>query len=328
MKDLDFYMSTSDNSFNDNAYELYLEFTTWQEVYKLRTEITYPLLMKSIHEIYFYIMDNPNKPFACVEVANDIVNANGFTKKECLFFLDTVGYFLVNSDKSDKVDKPFMLLFNARQNIESYLDESLLKQDDFFSKYTFKEILNRVSVLDTPEDKIKYLYDVVYDIKNLPSNLEKHYKMFISEAKILEKCENEIKRYELHMQLNKTNVIEAKENKKQLLLPSNENKADPGLESLFIKEFSKELMTFLIDEYSGAQPKDITIMLYALFTLGYIRHPRKQNKAKLHRLMKNTFGEIGTVQAYKYQIKALDSAPPDEEHEIESTMLRIKNNGG
>ncbi len=77
MINLDDYLSTPDELFNTNAQHWYFQFSGSN---KPNTEKPFDVFVKALHEVYFFIQDNLNKPFGCIEKINNVSKTSGFNE--------------------------------------------------------------------------------------------------------------------------------------------------------------------------------------------------------------------------------------------------------
>jgi hypothetical protein len=95
---------------------------------------------------------------------------------------------------------------------------------------------------------------------------------------------------------------------------------------LILNDKSKQkLMGFLYNRYTNATPKQIYIMLIALKDLGVIRESIIVKQTHLHKALSNTFGSIGTRQAYtSWFSKASVGTSSEEEEEIKAVKRELE----
>ena len=116
MRNLDEYLNSPDELFNTNALHWHNQFSNNKQP---NTNKPFEVFLKALHEVYFFIQDNRNKPFGCIDKIEEVSESCGFNAKEKLILIDKTLAVLFRqrevSEKSgfDAVDKPILIDFVA-----------------------------------------------------------------------------------------------------------------------------------------------------------------------------------------------------------------------
>src|SRR5688572_28097194 len=139
MKNLDEYLSTIDELFNTNAQFWYFEFSGND---KPETDKPFEVFVKALHEVYFYIQDNLNKPFGCIVKIKDISKQYKFNEVEKLLLLDKILGILSHHAEKEKQMKVFIQLVDFRNELSPYMDDPEIQNPNWvFDFETIQEDL-------------------------------------------------------------------------------------------------------------------------------------------------------------------------------------------
>jgi len=151
MENLDYYLSTPDEHFNLSAQYWYFELTGNK---KPNTEKPVEVFLKAFHEVYFFIQDNLNKPFVCIEKINSISETSGFNDEEKVILIDRILGALFYHPENEKQGMVFMQLLDFRNDLKPYISDPELKINLGFDfevrKKQFKDI-------ETDVEKVGFL---------------------------------------------------------------------------------------------------------------------------------------------------------------------------
>jgi len=204
-RDLDFYVSTPDEHFNHNAQHFYFLFSGSK---KPKTEITYIEMIDAIFIAYFSSIQNPSKPFQCIELIKKIGIEKKFNNSDMVIFMDLLLGVISNKPDLDEYSKIYIQLVDYRHELSPYNfdDES---ENNFFDTLRFNvdEIKKTVKETIDPIKRLKYLVDVFFDFRAndcLMEEMEKEY--YLSEG-LLQFIEAEISRAEFDMKISNTSTI-------------------------------------------------------------------------------------------------------------------------
>jgi len=172
MENLDYYLSTPDEHFNLSAQYWYFEFKNK----KPNTEKPVEVFLEAFHEVYFFIQDNLNKPFVCIEKINSISETSGFNEAEKLILLDKILGILFHHPEQEKQQKVFIQLVDFRNNLSPWMDDPEIQNPNWH--FNFEAIKAEFATIKTSIDKLKFLMNLYFDysVKAPEMNeLEKQY---------------------------------------------------------------------------------------------------------------------------------------------------------
>ena len=173
MENLDYYLSTPDELFNTNAQFWYFEFSGSN---KPNTEKPFEVFAEALHEVYFFIQDNLDKPFSCIEKINSVSETSGFNEAEKLILLDKILGILFYHPEQGKQQKVFIQLVDFRNNLSPWMDDPEIQNPNWH--FNFEAIKTEFATIKTPIDKLKFLMNLFFDysVKVSEMNgLEKQY---------------------------------------------------------------------------------------------------------------------------------------------------------
>ena len=173
MKNLDYYLNTPDELFNTNVQFWYFEFSGSK---KPNTEKPFEVFAKALHEVYFFIQDNLDKPFGCIEKINNVSETNGFNEDEKFILVDKILGILSDHPESEKQEKVFFQLLYFRNSLITVIDYSVNDLLRLSSKtldlrfdfednlhFDFEAIKAEFATIKTPIDKLKFLMNLYFD---------------------------------------------------------------------------------------------------------------------------------------------------------------------
>jgi len=158
MINLDDYLSTPDELFNTNVQYWYFEFSGSK---KPNTEKTFEVFAKALHEVYFFIQDNLNKPFGCIEKINNVSETSGFNKLEKLVLIDKILGVLSHHPEQEKQQKVFIQLADFRHDLSPYTDDPEIQNPNWH--FDFEAIKNELTTIEAPTEKHKFLMNLLFD---------------------------------------------------------------------------------------------------------------------------------------------------------------------
>ncbi len=159
MENLDYYLSTPDEHFNLSAQYWYFELTGNK---KPNTEKPVEVFLKAFHEVYFFIQDNLNKPFVCIEKINSISETSGFNEAEKVILIDGMTNILHYHPEFEKQRIVFVQLLDFRNDLRPYMDDPELKVNWRFDLNAIKE---QYKDIKTNIEKIRFLMNLLLDYK-------------------------------------------------------------------------------------------------------------------------------------------------------------------
>ena len=158
MINLDDYLSTPDELFNTNAQYWYFEFSGNK---KPNTEKPFDVFVKALHELYFFIQDNLNKPFGCIEKINNVSETNGFNEVEKLILVDKILGILSHHPEQEKQQKVFIQLLDFRHYLSPYTDDPEIQNPNW--NFDFEAIKTELTTIEAPTEKHKFLMNLLFD---------------------------------------------------------------------------------------------------------------------------------------------------------------------
>ena len=173
MIDLDKYLSTPDELFNTNAQYWYFEFSGNN---KPNTEKPFDVFVKALNEVYFFIQDNLNKPFGCIEKINNVSETSSFNEVEKLILVDKILGVLSHHPEQEKQQKVFIQLVDFRHDLRPYTDDPDIQNPNWH--FDIEAIKTEFATIKTSIDKLKFLMNLSFDylVKAPEMNgLEKQY---------------------------------------------------------------------------------------------------------------------------------------------------------
>lgn len=158
MKNLDYYLSTPDELFNTNVQFWYFEFSGSN---KLNTEKPFEVFAEALHEVYFFIQDNLDKPFSCIEKINNVSETNGFNEVEKLILVDKILGVLFHHPEQEKQQKVFIQLVDFRNDLSPYTDDPEIQNPNWH--FDFEAIKTELTTIEAPTEKHKFLMNLLFD---------------------------------------------------------------------------------------------------------------------------------------------------------------------
>lgn len=158
MTNLDDYLSTPDELFNTNAQYWYFEFSGNN---KPNTEKPFEVFVKALYDTYFFIQDNLNKPFGCIEKITDISSASNFNEAEKLILIDKILGVLSHHPEQETQSRVFIQLVDFRHTLRPYTDDPEIQNPNWH--FDVEEIKTTLTSIETPTEKHKFLMNLLFD---------------------------------------------------------------------------------------------------------------------------------------------------------------------
>jgi len=158
MKNLDYYLSTPDELFNTNVQFWYFEFSGSN---KLNTEKPFEVFAEALHEVYFFIQDNLDKPFSCIEKINSVSETNGFNEVEKLILVDKILGVLFHHPEQEKQQKVFIQLVDFRNDLSPFTDDPDIQNPNWH--FDIEAIKTELTTIEAPTEKHKFLMNLLFD---------------------------------------------------------------------------------------------------------------------------------------------------------------------
>lgn len=201
MINLDDYLSTQDELFNTNAQRWYFEFSGNK---KPNTEKPFDVFVKALHEVYFFIQDNLNKPFGCIEKINNVSETNGFNEIEKLILVDKILGVLFNQPK-DIGTITYLQIVDYRNELSPYLNDPEIINHKWH--FDIDKLKQELEALETPKERETFLLNTLLDYKAKAPELDELEIMYYNEIGLINWIETELQRLKLTLVLqNKSDV--------------------------------------------------------------------------------------------------------------------------
>lgn len=243
MEEIDEFLSTSDEYFNQTVQYWFFLF---ESPNKPRTSESFLRLVSALRDIYFFTIENYNKPFKCITKIDDICKENEFSKDDKLLLIDKL-LSMLSIFEEEKHIMVYLQILNHRNDIEPILiDKDFIKSQ---YKFAFDNIKNEMIKHNTIEEKIKYLIRTMLDFdQSLPSMDALEYEFYESTAVVhLVKVELQKLQFELSALTNNAKPKDQKDVKPfaEFLLHSNPVAFAEKLKVEFGSEQSKAIRLML-----------------------------------------------------------------------------------
>lgn len=187
--DKDKYLSTPDEHFNTNAQYWYFEFTGAK---KPETNKPFEVFVQALFDLYFFIIDNTNKPFACIEKIKEISALNDFNETEKLILVDKILGILFHYPHPEKLKKAYIQIVDYRNDLSPYLEDPEIINFKF--KFDIDKIKTELLNIEAPEGKYKYLMNLLFDIQAAANDIDEIEMLYYKDSGLLEYLEAEIER--------------------------------------------------------------------------------------------------------------------------------------
>jgi len=198
MKNLDYYLSTPDELFNTNVQFWYFEFSGSN---KPNTEKPFEVFAKALHEVYFFIQDNLDKPFGCIEKINNVSEANGFNEVEKLILVDKILGVLFHHPEPEKQEKVFIQLFDFRNDLSPFTDDPDIQNPKYGLHFDFEAIKAEFATIKTPIDKLKFLMNLYFDYLTEEPNIDELEELYYYDIGFFQWIAAELSRCEFEQTL-------------------------------------------------------------------------------------------------------------------------------
>ena len=199
MINLDDYLSTQDELFNTNAQHWYFEFSGNK---KPNTEKPFDVFVKALHEVYFFIQDNLNKPFGCIEKINNVSETNGFNEIEKLILVDKILGVLYHHPEQEKQQKVFIQLVDFRHDLSPYTDDPEIQNPNWH--FDFEAIKTELTTIEAPTEKHKFLMNLLFDYSAKANEIDEQEYQFYESMGFVQWIKTELQRCEYLQKLETT----------------------------------------------------------------------------------------------------------------------------
>jgi hypothetical protein len=242
MINLDDYLSTADELFNTNAQYWYFEFSGNN---KPNTKKTFDVFVKALHEVYFFIQDNLNKPFGCIEKINNVSETNGFNEVEKLILVDKILGVLSHHPEYEKQQKVFIQLVDFRHDLSPYTDVPEIQNPNLH--FDFEAIKTELATIEAPTEKHKFLMNLLFDYTAKAYEIDELEHEYYESMGFVQWIKTELSRSEYELEIKKLNEV------LKLEAHTTAPKAKPRL-----GEYSNSqlvLIFYYFFKYSGIEPR-------------------------------------------------------------------------
>jgi hypothetical protein len=195
MINLDDYLSTQDEHFNKSAQSWYFRFSGSN---KPSTEKPFHVFAKALYEVYFFIQDNLNKPFGCIEKINTVSETSGFNELEKLVLLDKIISVLYKLHDEKRV-KVFIQLVDFRNGLSPYADDDEMINPKWH--FDFEAIKTEIATIEAPIDRHKFLKNLLFDYSSKVYEIEQVEYQYYESIGFVQWIETELSRCEYEQNL-------------------------------------------------------------------------------------------------------------------------------
>ena len=202
MINLDDYLSTADELFNTNAQYWYFEFSGNN---KPNTKKTFDVFVKALHEVYFFIQDNLNKPFGCIEKINNVSETNGFNEVEKLILVDKILGVLSHHPEYEKQQKVFIQLVDFRHDLSPYTDVPEIQNPNLH--FDFEAIKTELATIEAPTEKHKFLMNLLFDYTAKAYEIDELEHEYYESIGLVQWIKTELSRSEYELEIKKLNEV-------------------------------------------------------------------------------------------------------------------------
>lgn len=191
MINLDDYLSTQDEHFNTNAQYWYFRFSGNN---KPNTEKPFDVFVKALYEVYFFIQDNLNKPFGCIEKINNVSEINGFNEFEKVILVDKILGVLSHHPEQEKQQKVFIQLVDFRHDLSPYTDDPEIQNHNWH--FDFEAIKTEFTTIEAPTEKHKFLMNLLFDYSAKANEIDELEHQFYESMGFVRWIKTELQRCE------------------------------------------------------------------------------------------------------------------------------------
>lgn len=199
MINLDDYLSTPDELFNTNVQYWYFEFSGNN---KPITEKPFEVFVKALHEVYFFIQENLNKPFGCIEKINNVLETTGFNVFEKLILIDKTLGILFNHPEQEKQQKVFIQLVDFRNDISPYTEDPEIQNTKL--RFDIEAIKTNLATIETQTGKQKFLMNLLFDYSAKAYEIEELEHQYYESTGFVQWIKTELSRCEYEQNLETT----------------------------------------------------------------------------------------------------------------------------
>jgi hypothetical protein len=196
MINLDDYLSTPDELFNANAQYWYFEFSGGK---KPNTKKPFTVFVKALHEVYFFIQDNLNKPFGCIEKINSVSETSGFNEFEKLILVDKVLGVLSHHPEPETQQKVFIQLVDFRNDLSPYTNDPEIQNPNWH--FDFEAIKTEFTTIEALTEKHKYLMNLLFDYSAKAYDIDELEHQYYEGMGYIQWIKTELSRCEYEQQL-------------------------------------------------------------------------------------------------------------------------------
>lgn len=191
MINLDDYLSTPDELFNTNAQYWYFEFTGNK---KPNTKKPFDVFVKALHEVYFFIQDNLNKPFSCIEKINNVSETIGFNEFEKLILIDKILGILSHHPEQERQLKALIQLVDFRHDLRPYTDDPDILNPNWH--FDIEAIKTELTTIEAPTEKHKFLMNLLFDYSAKANEIDEMEHQYYESMGFVQWIKTELQRCE------------------------------------------------------------------------------------------------------------------------------------
>lgn len=228
IRGLDKYFSTPDDLFNTNAQYWYFKFMG-----KDRPETDKPVetFLQALHEVYFFIKENYDAPFTCIEHLKSVTDTYGFNEEERLIVVDKVLGVLFNHPNRDNYLNVYIQLTDFRNDISPYFDDPEIVNHKW--PFDIEEIKSKLQKIENPKDRHAFLMQLVFDFKAKLRELDEIELAYYQSEGLVNWIDAELKRSEYEIEIAKSSLPKTESSRGYAKIEERKDKE--------VKEWTKKL---------------------------------------------------------------------------------------
>jgi hypothetical protein len=190
--DLDQYLGTPDEHFNANAQGWYFEFTGTKPP---DCEMSFEIFIPIVYELYLFVLSNPDKPFACLNLVKELPAKQNLTVKDTLVIVNRLLGVLSHHSELMNFIRPFMQIVDHRHNLSPYTEDPDVMNHRW--EFSFEETKAQMDAMSSTKEKMVYIINLITDFKHKSAEMDELTLHYYLDTGFLQKCIDEIKRIQL-----------------------------------------------------------------------------------------------------------------------------------
>lgn len=202
--DLDQYLGSPDAHFNANAQGWYFEFTGSK---KPDCDMSFEVFIAAVYELYLFVLENRDKPMACLSLVKEIPVRLALTDKDRLVIVKRLMGVLIQHPEVQSFLHPFMQILDYRHELSPFTEDPDVINHRW--EFSFDEIKTQLGSLATTKEKLAYIINQVTDFKQKARQMDEFTLRYYVETSFVQNCADEIKRIKLLDSLDRPENIQS-----------------------------------------------------------------------------------------------------------------------